>query len=173
MRQDNHLDFTGQKFFVGIDVHKKSWTVTIRHNDMEIKTFSMNPSPDELRSYMDRPACAQHADRHYPGGSYHSVYEAGYCGFWIHRSLEQLGINNIVIHPADVPTTHKEKTTKTDKVDSRKLSRELEKANLKDWGVNSFLIQRFLGLCFSSIWIIFLRSPCQLSVFSFFSAWSL
>jgi transposase len=122
MRENNHLDFTGQKFFAGIDVHKKSWTVTVRHNDMELKTFSMNPSPEELRSYMDR---------RYPGASCYSVYEAGYCGFWIHRALREMGFNNIVIHPADVPTSHKEKTIKTDKVDSRKLARELEKSNLR------------------------------------------
>jgi transposase len=138
MCQNNHLDFTGQKFFVGIDVHKKSWTVTIRHNDMQIKTFSMNPSPDELRSHMDR---------HYPGASCYSVYEAGYCGFWIHRSLQHLGINNIVIHPADVPTTHKEKTTKTDKVDSRKLARELEKSNLKDIYIPDEFHQQLRSLC--------------------------
>ena len=60
MRENNHLDFTGQKFFVGIDNHNKSWTVTIRNNQIHLKTFSMNPFPDELSIYMHR---------HYPGGS--------------------------------------------------------------------------------------------------------
>lgn len=122
MKQITSLDFSDQVFYIGIDVHKKHWVITIRSHQMELKTFSMNPSPEELSLYMQR---------HYPGGTYYSVYEAGFCGFWIHRKLHQYGFDNIVIHAADVPTSHKEKSTKTDKVDSRKLARELEKNSLK------------------------------------------
>ena len=32
------------------------------------------------------------------------MYEAGFCGFWIHERLTALGIDNIVVNPADVPT---------------------------------------------------------------------
>jgi len=39
------LNFDGQKFFIGLDVHKKNWTVTIRSLGIELTTFSMNPSP--------------------------------------------------------------------------------------------------------------------------------
>lgn len=122
MNKHIKLDFSGQSFFIGIDVHKRNWVITIRTNHMELKTFSMNPSSQELVSHM---RC------HYPGGLYHSVYEAGFCGFWIHRQLRENGFNNIVIHAADVPTSDKERTTKTDRVDSRKLSRELESGSLK------------------------------------------
>ena len=102
------IDYTKQDFFLGIDVHKKSWKVTVRTNGMELKTLSMDPSPDQLYRYMHK---------RYPGGNYHSVYEAGFCGYWIDRELKRLGFNNIVINPADVPSTQKEKSTKTDKVD--------------------------------------------------------
>jgi len=110
------VDFTGYKLFIGIDGHRKQWTVTLRLRDFEIKTFSMNPTPQQLLN---------HLEKNYPHADYHSVYEAGFCGFWIHRELCRLGINNIVVNPADVPTTHKEKTQKRDKRDSRKLAREL------------------------------------------------
>ncbi len=122
MDQIRQLDFGDQRFYIGVDVHKKSWAVTIRSHQMELKTFSMNPSPEDLNIYLQR---------HYPGGRYYSTYEAGFCGFWIHRKLHGYGIENIVIHAADVPTSHKEKTTKTDKIDSRKLARELENGSLK------------------------------------------
>lgn len=115
-QQTQKIDFTGTKLFIGIDVHKNSWKVTVRTRDLELKTFSMNPSPVEL---------AKHLTKNYPNAQYCSVYEAGFCGFWIHRELVKLGIDNIVINPADVPTTHKEKRRRTDKVDSRKLAREL------------------------------------------------
>ena len=116
------LEFTGQDFFIGIDVHKRSWQVTIRSSGVELKSFSMNPSPQELSQYLTK---------HYWGGTYHSVYEAGFCGFWIHRQLHQLGIDNIVVNPADIPTTNKERAQKTDKRDSRKMARELEKGALE------------------------------------------
>jgi transposase len=121
MEKGNILSFAGQLFYIGIDVHKKKWVVTIRYKNMELKTYSTNPIPVELAEKMNRD---------YPGGIYYSVYEAGFCGFWIHREFEQLGIKNIIVNPADVPTSHKEKDRKRDPIDSRKLARELENGSL-------------------------------------------
>ena len=45
------------------------------------------------------------------------MYEAGFCGFWIHERLTALGIDNIVVNPADVPTKSSEKLRKSDAVD--------------------------------------------------------
>lgn len=77
------IDYTDEEFFLGIDVHKKSWKVTVRINGMELKTFSMDRSPEQLYRYMHK---------RYPGGSYYSVYEAGFCGYWIDRELRRLGV---------------------------------------------------------------------------------
>ncbi|MDD5672640.1 MAG: IS110 family transposase [Chitinivibrionales bacterium] len=119
--QSKTVRFDKQEFHLGIDTHKSNWKVTIRTNDLHLKTFSMNPSPKELSTYMNR---------NYPGGIYYSVYEAGFCGYWIHRELTSLGFKNIVTNPADVPTSNKEKDRKSDVIDSGKLSREHEKHSL-------------------------------------------
>jgi transposase len=132
------IDYTNQDFFLGIDVHKKSWKVTVRTNGMELKTFSMDPSPEQLYGYMHK---------RYPGGNCHSVYEAGFCGYWIDRELKRYGFNNIVINPADVPSTQKEKSTKTDKVNSRKLARELENGSLRGIYVPDEFHQQLRSLC--------------------------
>lgn len=113
--KSNNL-FNDQSFFIGIDAHKKSWKVSIFGEQYEHKTFSQNPDPDLLASYMKK---------NFPGGNYKSVYEAGFSGFESCRKLNELGVDCIVIHPADVPTSLKEKLQKTDKVDSRKLARSL------------------------------------------------
>ena len=42
------IDFSKQELFIGIDVHKKSWTVTIRIPSTVLKTYSMRPSSKEL-----------------------------------------------------------------------------------------------------------------------------
>jgi len=42
--KDTSISFSGQHFYVGIDVHKKRWSVTIRQNDMRLRSYSMDPS---------------------------------------------------------------------------------------------------------------------------------
>jgi len=115
-RKINENSFNDQSFYVGIDYHKKSWKVTILGEKYEHKTMSQNPDPKILANYLKR---------NFPGGNYQAVYEAGFSGFNACRKLRELGINCIVIHPADVPTNQKERLQKTDKVDSRKLARSL------------------------------------------------
>lgn len=122
MNSSKNISFTGSHFYVGFDAHLKNWKVTTRFNSMELKTFSMNPSPVELVNYLKK---------NYPGGIYHIVYEAGFCGFWALRKFRELGVDCIVVNPADVPTSNKEKVNKNDPIDSRKLARELENKSLK------------------------------------------
>jgi transposase len=116
------IDFTGKDLFIGLDVHKKSWSVTVTVGGIEHKTFTQPPDPRALLNYLQR---------NFPGGSFHSAYEAGFCGYGIHRSLNSLGIKNIVINAADIPTTQKDKLQKCDPVDSRKIARALEKGSLQ------------------------------------------
>lgn len=120
--QRNKISFRGQKIYVGIDVHLKSWSVTVLSETSVLKKFSQHPSPEALYGFLTRS---------YPGAEYHSVYEAGFCGFWIHERLTALGIDNIVVNPADVPTKSSEKLRKTDTVDSGKLARSLRANELK------------------------------------------
>ena len=116
------VSFKNQVIFCGIDVHKQSWKVCIRHCGMQRENFSMNPDPQELAEYLKR---------NYPGAEYRSVYEAGFSGFEAHRVLCEQGVKNIVINPADVPTSGKEREYKNDSLDSRKLARELENGSLE------------------------------------------
>jgi transposase len=116
------ISFKGQKIFVGLDTHLRSWKVTIMLEQSIFKTFSMNPKVEELASYLRK---------HFPGGTYYSAYEASFCGFSIHRELVANGIKNIIVNPADIPTTDKERKQKEDKRDSRKIARSLRNGDLK------------------------------------------
>jgi len=115
------IDFSGKDLFIGLDVHKKSWSVTIVIDGMEHRTFTQPPDPGALNNYLQRM---------FPGGSYNSAYEAGFCGYGIHRELNSLGIKNIVINAADIPTSQKDKLQKRDPIDSRKIARGLENGSL-------------------------------------------
>lgn len=119
--QSNKFNFKGQNLYVGIDVHKKSWSVTILSENSVLKKFSQAPDPQLLHNFLTR---------NYPEGNYYSVYEAGFCGFWIHEELTKLGISNIVVTPGDVPSIIKEKLHKTDTVDSNRLARALRSGEL-------------------------------------------
>ena len=120
--QVNELNFTGQNIYAGFDVHLKSWSVTIMTEKLTHKTFSQPPKPELLHQYLVK---------NFPGGTYHSAYEAGFCGYWIHNKLKLLGVNSIVVNPADIPTTDKEKVQKEDARDSRKIARALRSGDLK------------------------------------------
>jgi len=123
----NPIDFKGQKFYVGLDVHKKSWAVTIRSMGIQVAHFTQPPGADTLFNYLQR---------NFPGGQYHSAYEAGFCGTSTHEQLRKLGIDNILVHAADIPATDKQKKNKTDLHDSRSIADYLEKGNLK--GIHVF-----------------------------------
>jgi transposase len=120
--QSNKLAFKDQNIYVGFDVHKNNWSVTILTDYLTHKTFSQDPKPDLLHQYLEK---------NFPGGNYFSAYEAGFCGYWIHNRLMELGINSIVVNPADVPTTGSERDQKNDPVDSRKIARSLRNNELK------------------------------------------
>ena len=122
MTQSNRISFKGQNIYIGIDVHLKSWSVTILSETSVLKRMSQEVDPDALHRFLIS---------HYPEAEYYSVYEAGFCGFWIHDRLMELGIHNIVVNPADVPTMSSEKLRKTDAVDSRKLAVSLRAKQLK------------------------------------------
>ena len=122
MKQNKTLDFKGQNFSLGIDVSHTKWDVSIGQGYIKLKEISIDPSPKILADYMKT---------RYPGGTYYSVYEAGFSGFWAHRQLCELGFHNIVTHAADVPTSDKERRHKNDRIDGNKLRRELANHSLK------------------------------------------
>lgn len=107
--------------YIGIDVHKSKWVVTIRTYDLELKTFSMEPSAELLEQLLLK---------NYPGAEYRIVYECCFSGFWIYDYFAEKGYKIIV-----TPTNRIYKdgsTIKTDKIDSRKLALQLSRELLRE-----------------------------------------
>lgn len=115
------ISFKGQNIYIGIDTHLKSWTITIIVEEVIYKPFSQDPNAKTLANYLHK---------NFPDGTYFSVYEAGFCGFSVHRELEKNGIFNIVVNPADVPVTDKDRKQKEDRRDSKKLAKGLKNGAL-------------------------------------------
>jgi transposase len=119
--QRNELNYSGQNIYAGIDVHLKSWNVTILTEELHHKTFTQSASASALCEYLHR---------NFPNATYHSAYEAGFSGFHTHYKLKKMGIKNIVINAADVPGTQKDRLQKRDAVDSNKIARALRAGQL-------------------------------------------
>jgi transposase len=56
-----------------------------------------------------------------------SVYEAGRDGFWIHRALEGMGIESLVVDSSSIEVNRKQRRAKTDRVDVEKLLQQLKR----------------------------------------------
>jgi transposase len=109
-------DFSSLQLYIGIDVHKRQWSVSIYSNDAHHRTFSQSPHPEALKSYLDK---------HFPNACISCAYEASKFGFWIHRQLISYGYACMVVNAADIPTSSKDTTNKTDPRDSRKIAKSL------------------------------------------------
>ena len=86
----------GEELFVGIDLHKRRWHVTIRTADVEIFSNSIVGRWEDLRRVINR----------YKGCRIHAVYEAGYFGFWLFDHLTKFGVQCIVTPPSLIPHEH-------------------------------------------------------------------
>ena len=126
MVQSNGINFDGQNIYIGIDVHLKTWSVTIITHSGYKKKHSQKSSAKEL---------FEHLKKHYPNGTYQAVYESGFSGFSTYYALQEYGISCMVIHAADVPTTQYENVMKSDPVDSEKLAKALKAGTLESTSV--------------------------------------
>ncbi len=66
------------KLYIGIDIHKRSWKIYRAIALFSSKTFTIPSKPELLRDY---------ADKYYPD-HVPTVYEAGCCGYYVHRNFE-------------------------------------------------------------------------------------
>lgn len=116
-------NYENVSIYTGIDVHKKSWELKSMSDHVSLKrTHMTQPNAEKLNQYLNK---------HYPGAKHTCVYEAGFSGYWLAEKLNKLGIETLVVHPGDVPTTDKEKRTKTDKIDCNKLAMGLRSGQLQ------------------------------------------
>lgn len=123
--KNNHsfvkTNYKGKTVYVGIDVHKSTYSIVTIVEGVVIKKWRTLASPTDL---------AQQLWRYYPDAQIQSAYEAGFSGFVLHRILTQAGINNIVVNPASIETEAYNRV-KTDKRDALKIATLLSAGRLR------------------------------------------
>lgn len=101
--------------FIGIDVHKRTYSLTAVIENNIVKKASMPADPQILLSFILN---------HFPANRIYTVYEAGFSGFGLHRFLLENNINSIVVHAASIEVEARNKV-KNDKRDSMKMAFQL------------------------------------------------
>lgn len=114
-------NYTTKTVYLGTDVHKKTYAVTAICDGQIIKRDTLKADPSVLISY---------CKKYFSGAEIYSAYEAGFCGFHLHRYLEKAGIKNIVVDAAGIEVAVGDRV-KTDKRDSLKLATHLALGKLK------------------------------------------
>lgn len=113
---------TERSLFMAMELSNKNWKlafsngekmryVNVIAGDQEGLRSSIERSRDKLGLPADCPVWA--------------CYEAGRDGFWIHRCLTEMGVQNLVVDPASIEVNRRKKHLKTDRLDAEKLVRML------------------------------------------------
>ena len=114
-------EVAGKCVFVGIDVHKSTYSVCTVVEGRICKRVRMPANPHDLVKWLKKG---------FSGSEIKSAYEAGFAGFNLHRVLDAAGISNIVVNPASIPIAANDRV-KTDKRDAEKIAGELSRGGLK------------------------------------------
>jgi hypothetical protein len=80
------VDFSEQKHYIRLDVHKKSWHVTVLSKSICLRSFTAPPYSENLYRFITANFC---------GTNCFSTYETGFSGYYHHQKLNSLGIHNI------------------------------------------------------------------------------
>jgi len=120
-REFEEISYIGKNVYIGIDVHKKSYTVVARVGGEIVKKWTTAASPQAL---------AQQILKYFAGANIYTAYEAGFSAFVLHRELEKNGIQNKVVNAAGIEVASNNRV-KTDKRDALKLATLLEANRLK------------------------------------------
>ena len=123
--------------YVCLDIHKKQWSVCIRTEEFEHRTFQQPADPGILHNYLKK---------HFSDYKITCAYEAGCFGYWISEQLQSYGYRCLILNPADIPGRDKEDKRKTDHNDCRKIARELSKENVNGIYQPDKIQQSFRGL---------------------------
>jgi transposase len=152
-------NYNGKTVYLGIDVHKKHYSVTAICDGQIVKKDKLPGQPEQLARYLKN---------YFLGAKIESAYEAGFSGFHLHRFLEAQGIKNSVIHAAGMETAIGDRV-KTDKRDSLKLGIQLSVGRLEGIFVPSEKRENFRSI--TRLRDSFLRQRvrfgCQLKSFLF------
>lgn len=117
----NTYDYTNKIVYVGIDVHKKTYSCVSICDKEVVKRDTMPADHGLLLRYLKNTFAN--------AASIKTAYEAGFSGFALHRYLMGNEIDSIVVHPGSIEVSSRNRV-KTDKRDALKIATQLSVGRL-------------------------------------------
>ena len=105
--------------YMSFELGDKHWQLTIGDGRQGVSRFTV--AAGDTDAVAD---CIVKAGARFGTGSrarVHSCYEAGRDGWWLHRWLAELGVDNIVVDAASIEVNRRARRVKTDRLDGDKL----------------------------------------------------
>ena len=111
--------------FVSLELSRSSWLITSLSPGGGEKMSKHSVPGGDFARLMERFAQLQEKARLRTGQSFRIIViqEAGLDGFWIHRALQNEGIESHVVDAASIATSRRRRRAKTDKIDGETLVR--------------------------------------------------
>lgn len=121
-RQSEYID--SAVLYMGMELSAKMWVLAFSVGAERVRSNIQIPAGDrkELLGAIER------AKKRFglpDEARVRSCHEAGRDGFWVHRLLVQLGIENVVIDPASIKVSRKMRRAKTDRIDAVQMLADL------------------------------------------------
>lgn len=113
--------------FVSLELSRSTWLVTSLSPGKGEKMSKHSVKAGDLAELLKLFAELKRKAEARTGQSYPiiTIQEAGLDGFWLHRALQQEGIESHVVDPASIATPRRRRRAKTDRLDGETLLRAL------------------------------------------------
>jgi transposase len=113
--------------FVSLELSRSTWLVTSLSPGKGEKMSRHSVTAGDTARLLALFAELKHKAETRTGQSYPivTIQEAGLDGFWLHRVLQQNGIESHVVDPASIAVPRKRRRAKTDRIDGETLLRSL------------------------------------------------
>lgn len=110
--------------YVALELSRKNWKVGFSDGKMP-KIREVTIEAGDLEKFRGEIEKAKKKFELCGSVRVRSCYEAGREGFWVHRALTGMGIENIVVDAASIEVNRRQRRRKTDRMDLQKLVRQL------------------------------------------------
>jgi transposase len=113
--------------FVSVELSRSTWLVTSLSPGGGEKMSKHQVRSGDVTGLLARFSQLQAKCKARTGQSYRLIviHEAGLDGFWVHRTLQNAGIESHVVDPASIATSRRRRRAKTDSIDGEALVRAL------------------------------------------------